>query len=116
MDRRKFNSGKIGNKGGGRKSEVYKKNLAKAIEMIISTDEIIFEMANIVKDMNSSPADKIKASTFLIDQVHGKARQKMDIEVNSLLDGKTTFELEALESASRLMLEMKEDNNNTEEV
>ena len=40
----------------------------------------------------------------------------MDIEVNSLLDGKTTFELEALESASRLMLEMKEDNNNTEEV
>mgnify|MGYP003659668630 CR=1 FL=1 len=70
MDKRKFNKGTVGNKGGGRKSEVYKKNLAKAIEMIISTDEIIFQMANIVMDSNSSAADKIKASTFLLEQQH----------------------------------------------
>ena len=116
MDKRKFNKGTVGNKGGGRKSEVYKKNLAKAIEMIISTDEIIFQMANIVMDSNSSAADKIKASTFLIEQQHGKARQSVGIEVNNLLDGKSIYEIEALESASRLMLEMKEENNNTEEV
>ena len=79
--------------------------------MIISTDEIIFQMANIVMDSNSSPADKIKASTFLIEQQHGKAKQKLDIEVNSLLNGKSAYELEALENASRLMIEMKENDN-----
>lgn len=114
MDKRKFNRGTLGNKG-GRKTNAYKKRLKDAIEMIISTDEIIFQMANIVMDDKSTPADKIKASTFLIDQMHGKARQSVEVEVNSLLDGRSQIEIEQLENASKLMLEMREDINDEDD-
>ena len=114
MDKRKFNGG--ARKGAGRKSNVERKNIQRAIDYLADTDHLLMNLVDIANDHSASASDRIRANQSLLDYRFGKARQSVDVEVNSLLDGKTTYEIEALESASRLVLEMREDDNdNTEE-
>jgi len=114
MDKRKFNGG--ARKGAGRKTNKERKNIQNAIDYLTSTDHLLMNLVDIANDESVSASDRIRANQSLLDYRFGKARQSVDVEVNSLLDGKSAYEIQALENASKLMLEMREDDNdNTEE-
>ena len=102
----------------GRKTNKDRKNIQNAIDYLTSTDHLLMNLVDIANDTNASASDRIRANQSLLDYRFGKARQSVDVEVNSLLDGKSIQEIEMLENASKLMLEMREDeddNDNDEE-
>ena len=113
MDKRKFNGG--ARKGAGRKSNVERKNIQRAIDYLADTDHLLMNLVDIANDHSASASDRIRANQTLLDYRFGKAKQSMDVEVNSLLDGKTAREIAMLEQANNLMLEMREESNTDED-
>ena len=72
-------------------------------------------LVDIANDHSASASDRIRANQTLLDYRFGKAKQSMDVEVNSLLDGKTAREIAMLKQANNLMLEMREESNTDED-